>query len=51
MADKKRIDSYLTGYVFGLRIRRFLKALLGLAIMVMIWIIPLWIFDLLGIGY
>ena len=51
MADKKRVDNYLTGYVLGLRIREFLEAMLGLAIIVMLWIVPLCIFDWLGIGY
>ena len=51
MKSDKEIMNYLTGYAIGQEIRKGLKAILGLFIMVMIWIIPLWIFDLLGIGY
>ena len=51
MKSEKEIISYLTGYAIGEQIRKGLKAILGLFIMVMLWILPLWIFDLLGIGY
>lgn len=49
--DDKRIKSYMTGYKIGQQIREYLMAILGLTILVFIWIIPIWLFEVLGIGY
>lgn len=49
--DDKRIINYLTGYYLGQEIRKLLKTGLGIIIMICIWIIPLWVFEVLNIGY
>ena len=50
MKEKNAIN-FLTGYIIGEKIRKGIEVLLGLFIIVMLWIFPLWIFDFLGIGY
>lgn len=50
MADKK-VQSYITGYLIGQKIRKALFVIIGLFIMVFFWIIPLWIFEFFGIGH
>ena len=49
--DDKRTKSYMIGYGIGQQIREYLMAILGLTILVFIWIIPIWLFEVLGIGY
>lgn len=51
MKSEEKLINYLTGYCIGEKIRKAGESGLALFIMVMLWIIPLWIFDLLGIGY
>jgi hypothetical protein len=49
--DDKRTKSYMIGYGIGQQIREYLMEILGLTILVFIWIIPIWLFEILGIGY
>lgn len=51
MKSDKEIHNFLVGYVLGERIRKVLESGLGLFIVVILWAIPLWIFNFLGIGH
>lgn len=46
MVDKK-IDSFMTGVFIGHSIYKAIEIIIGLFIMVLLWIIPLYLIDLL----
>lgn len=50
MKSEKEIQSYLTGYLLGQKIKEGILGGIGIIILVILWIIPLAIFDLLNIG-
>ena len=47
----KEVHNFFFGYVIGQKIRKALEILLGIAIAVVLWCIPLWLFNFLGIGH
>ena len=49
--DDKRVKIFMFGYLIGQEISEYLMAFLGFTILVFIWIIPIWLFEVLGIGY
>ena len=51
MKSDKEIHNFFVGYVIGQKIKDILETSLGLAIAVLLWCVPLWIFNILGIGH
>lgn len=51
MKSDKEVHNFFFGYVIGQKIRKALEVLLGIAIAVLLWCIPLWLFNFLGIGH
>ena len=49
--DDKKIESFLTGYLIGQKIKKVLETILGIILVVFLWFIPLWLLNLLGIGH
>lgn len=49
--DDKKVKNFAVGYLIGQKIRKVLKTSLGIVIAVLLWFIPLWLFNLLGIGH
>lgn len=51
MKSDKKAHNFFVGYVIGQKIRKALGVLLGIAIAVLLWCVPLWLFNFLGIGH
>ena len=50
MGDKKRLESYVTGYLIGQSIWKGIEAIIAIVIIVCMWIVPLILIDLLPVG-